>query len=159
MFLNLARSLVSGERVAASVDQEVTVEERPDAVPAPPFQGRIEFRDVSFAYRDGMDVLRGVTFVAEPGQTIAVVGPSGAGKTTLIGMLLRFYDPHRGEIRIDGRDVRSYTLESLRRQITIVLQEAMLFRRSVADNIGFGKRGATRDEVIAAARRAEADGF
>jgi len=159
MFLNLARSLVSGERVAAFVDQEVTVEERPDAVPAPPFQGRIEFRDVSFAYRDGMDVLRGVSFVAEPGQTIAVVGPSGAGKTTLIGMLLRFYDPHRGEVRIDGRDVRSYTLESLRRQITIVLQEAMLFRRSVADNIGFGKRGATRDEVIAAARRAEADGF
>ena len=159
LFLNLARSLVSGERLAAFVEQEVKVEELPDAVPAPRFQGRIEFRDVNFAYRDGDDVLRGVSFVAEPGQRIAVVGPSGAGKSTLIGMLLRFYDPQRGQVLIDDRDVRAFTLKSLRDQITIVLQEAMLFQRSVAENIGFGKRGATREEIVAAAKRAEADGF
>ena len=159
MFLNLARSLVSGERLAAFVEQDVNVEERPDAVPAPTFQGRIEFRGVDFAYRDGVNVLRNVSFVAEPGQRIAVVGPSGAGKSTLIGMLLRFYDPQRGEVLIDGRDVRTLTLKSLRNQITIVLQEAMLFNRSVADNIGFGRRGATREEIVAAARRAEADDF
>ena len=159
LFLNLARSLVSGERLAAFVEQEVKVEERPDAQPAPPFQGRIEFRGVDFAYQDGVDVLRGVSFVAEPGQRIAVVGPSGAGKSTLIGMLLRFYDPRRGQVLIDGQDVRTFTLKSLRDQVTIVLQEAMLFNRSVADNIGFGKRGATRDEIVAAATLARADGF
>ena len=114
---------------------------------------------MDFAYRDGINVLRNVSFVAEPGQRIAVVGPSGAGKSTLIGMLLRFYDPQRGEVLIDGRDVRTLTLKSLRNQITIVLQEAMLFNRSVADNIGFGKRGATREEIVTAAKRAEADGF
>jgi ABC-type multidrug transport system fused ATPase/permease subunit len=124
-----------------------------------PFQGRIEFRGVDFAYQDGVDVLRGVSFVAEPGQRIAVVGPSGAGKSTLIGMLLRFYDPRRGQVLIDGQDVRTFTLKSLRDQVTIVLQEAMLFNRSVADNIGFGKRGATREEIVAAATLARADGF
>ena len=159
MFLNLARSLVSGERLADFMERDIEVEERPDAVPAPRFQGRIEFRDVGFSYRDGVDVLDRVSFVAEPGRTIAVVGPSGAGKSTLIGMLLRLYDPKRGQVLIDGNDVRAFTLESLRSQVTILLQEAMLFRRSVADNIGFGKRGATREEIVTAAKRAEAHDF
>jgi len=159
LLLNIARSLVSGERLADFMEQDVPVVERPDAIAAPPFAGRVEFRDVSFGYRAGADVLEHVSFVAEPGRTVAVVGPSGAGKSTLIGLLLRFHDPRVGEVRIDGRDIRSFTLGSLRGQVTVVLQDAMLFQRSVAENIGFGKRGATREEIVAAAKRAEAHGF
>ena len=159
LFLGLARSLVSGERLLGLIGRDIVIRDAPDAVPAPPFRGRIEFRGVSFSYREGVDVLRDVSFTIEPGQTVALAGPSGAGKSTLLGLLLRFHDPERGQVLIDGRDIRGYTLASLRDQVTVLLQDARLFRQSIADNIGFGRRGATRDDIERAARDAEAHEF
>src|SRR5206468_3856226 len=146
-------SQVSGERLADFVERDIMVKDHPDAIPAPPFEGRVEFRNVGFAYPHGRDVLKDVSFVVEPGETVALVGPSGAGKSTLISLLLRFFDPQRGQVLIDGREIRTLTLRSLRDQITILLQDAKLFRQTVAENIGFGKRGAAREEIVEAARR------
>ena len=159
LFLGLARSMVSGERLMALVGRDIVVKDEPGAVPAPPLRGAIEFRNVSFGYRDGLDVLRDLSFTVEPGQMVALAGPSGAGKSTLLGLLLRFHDPDRGQVLVDGVDVRRYTLASLREQITVLLQDAKLFRQSVADNIAFGRRGATSDDVERAARNAEAHDF
>jgi ATP-binding cassette subfamily B protein len=159
LFLGLARSLVSGERLLALVGRDIVVRDEPGAVPAPPLRGRVEFRNVSFSYRDGVDVLRDVSFTIEAGQTVALAGPSGAGKSTLLGLLLRFHDPERGQVLVDGHDVRSFTLASLREQVTVLLQDAKLFRQSIADNIGFGRRGATREEIERAAHDAEAHEF
>jgi ABC-type multidrug transport system fused ATPase/permease subunit len=159
LFLGLARSMVSGERLLGLIGRDIVIRDAPGAVPAPPFQGRIEFRNVSFSYREGVDVLRDVSFTIEPGRTVALAGPSGAGKSTLLGLLLRFHDPERGQVLIDGHDIRGYTLASLREQVTVLLQDAKLFRQSIADNIGFGRRGATREEIERAAREAEAHDF
>jgi len=159
LFLGLARSMVSGERLMALVGRDIVVKDEPGAVVAPRFRGRIEFRNVSFRYRDGVDVLREVSFTVEPGQTVALAGPSGAGKSTLLGLLLRFHDPDQGEVLVDGTDVRRYTLASLRDQVTVLLQDAKLFRQSVADNIAFGRKGATFEDIERAARDAEAHDF
>jgi ABC-type multidrug transport system fused ATPase/permease subunit len=160
VFLGLAESQVSGERLVALVESDMEMRDAPGAVAAPALEGRVEFRNVSFGYRRRSGpVLRQVSFVAEQGETIAVVGPSGAGKSTLVSLLLRFYDPDQGEILIDGHDVRSFTRSSLREQVTVVLQDARLFRQSVRENIAFGRRGATDAEVVAAAERAEVDEF
>jgi len=159
LFMGLARSQVCGERLVELVESDMVAEDAPDAVAALPLQGRIEFRDVSFSYGRGEPALKNASFVALPGETVAIVGTSGAGKSTLISLLLRFYDPQQGAILVDGVDVRRYTRASLREQITVVLQSARLLRRSVADNIGFGRRGATRAEIEAAAREAEAHEF
>jgi ABC-type multidrug transport system fused ATPase/permease subunit len=128
-------------------------------MPAPAFKGRIEFRDVNFAYKRGQNVLKHLNFVVEPGETVALVGHSGAGKSTLISLLLRFYDPQHGQILIDGTDIRQLTAKSLREQMTILLQDAMLFRQTVRENIAFGKKEATEEEIIEAAKRAEAHEF
>jgi len=159
VFLSLARSLVSGERLLALIGRDIFVRDAPGAVAAPALRGHIEFRNVSFAYREGHDVLRDVSFVVEPGQTVALAGPSGAGKSTLLGLLLRFHDPEAGRVLVDGRDVRDYTLRSLRDQVTILLQDAKLFRQTVAENIAFGRRGASREDVVRAARDADAHEF
>jgi len=159
LFLGLARSMVSGERLMALVGRDIVVKDEPGAVPAPPLHGHIEFRNVSFSYREGQDVLRDVSFTIQPGQTVALAGPSGAGKSTLLGLLLRFHDPEQGQVLVDGTDVRRYTLASLREQVTVLLQDAKLFHQSVADNIAFGRKGATRADVERAARDAEAHEF
>jgi ATP-binding cassette, subfamily B, bacterial len=159
LFMNLARSQACGERLLELLESEMVVEDARGAEPAPALRGRVEFRDVSFAYKQGRPVLETLSFVAEPGQTIAVVGHSGAGKSTLVSLLLRFYDPRSGVIEVDGVDVRRYTRLSLRDRITVVLQDARLFRRSVADNIAFGRSDATREDVFEAARLAEAHDF
>ncbi|MFQ5633519.1 MAG: ABC transporter ATP-binding protein, partial [bacterium] len=125
----------------------------------PKFQGAIAFKDITFAYNTGQDVLKKLSFTVEPGETVALVGHSGAGKSTIISLLLRFYDPQQGRILIDGEDMRTYTMKSMRDQITIVLQEAKLFRQTVRENIAFGKPEATEEEVIAAAKQAEAHDF
>ncbi len=159
LFLGMAKSQVSGERLLELVENDMIVQDAPDAVPAPPFHGRIEFKNVSFAYKKGHEVLKNLNFIVAPGETVALVGHSGAGKSTLISLLLRFYDPQQGQILIDGHDLRKFTLKSLRDQMTIILQEAKLFRQTVRENIAFGKAGATEDETIAAAKLAKAHDF
>lgn len=157
--LELAKYQVAGDRIMELVENDMVMRDRPHARPAPVFTGRVEFRDVSFAYKKGEDVLKGVDLLAEPGQTVAIVGHSGAGKSTLISLLLRFYDPTGGEIRIDGVDIRDFQLKSLRSRMTILQQEALLFRKTIRENIGFGKPGATDAEIVAAAKQAEAHEF
>jgi ATP-binding cassette subfamily B protein len=159
LFLSVAKSQVSGERLLELVENDMVAQDDPKAVSAPPFNGRIEFKNVSFAYKNGRTVLKNLSFVVEAGETVALVGHSGAGKSTLISLLLRFYDPQEGRILIDGKDIRHYTLKSLRDQMTIVLQEAPLFRQTVRENIAFGKIGATAEEIVAAAKLAEAHDF
>jgi ATP-binding cassette subfamily B protein len=135
------------------------VQDAPKAIPAPKFWGRIEYRNVSFGYKKGMTVLKHLNFVVKPGETIALIGHSGAGKSTLIRLLLRFYDPQHGQILIDGHDLRKFTLRSLRDQITVVMQEARLFNKTVRENIGFGKADASEEEIIRAAKLAQAHDF
>ncbi|MGH7600842.1 MAG: ABC transporter ATP-binding protein [bacterium] len=159
LFLGMAKSQVSGERLLELVENDMVVQDDPDPMPALPFQGRIEFKNVSFAYKTGREVLKNLNFTVEPGETVALVGHSGAGKSTLISLLLRFYDPQQGQILIDGHDLRKYTLKSLRDQMTIVLQDAKLFRQTVRENIAFGKAGASEDEIVEAAMLAKAHDF
>jgi len=157
--IGLAKSQVSAERLLELVENEMVIEDDPNAAPAPPLRGRIEFKDVSFAYKAGHEVLKNLNFVVEPGETVALIGHSGAGKSTLISLLLRFYDPQHGKILVDGEDIRRFTLKSLRRQMTILLQDAKLFRQTVRENIAFGKAGASEEEIVAAAKAAEAHDF
>ncbi len=159
VFINLAKARVSGERLVELVENEMVVQDRPAARPAPRFKGRIEFKHVGFAYSQGKEVLSNLSFVVDPGETVALMGPSGAGKSTLVSLLLRFYDPQEGQILIDGSDIRAFTLKSLRDQITVLLQEAKLFRQTIRENIAFGKFGASAEEIITAAKRAQAHDF
>ena len=156
----IGQSLVSGERIIELLDAEPTVKESPDARPAPPLTGRVTFEDVRFAYEaETGEVLRGMSFDVEPGSRVALVGVSGAGKTTVTSLLVRLYDPQGGRVLVDGEDIRNFTLKSLRDSITFVPQEPMLFRATVAENISYGKPGASMAEIEEAARLAGADGF
>jgi len=157
--LGFARSQVAGERILELIENDMIVADRPDAIPAPLLRGRIEFRNVSFCYASGDEVLRDVSFVIEPGETVALVGRSGAGKSTLISLLLRFFEPSAGEILVDGEEISSYQIESLRSQIIILPQEAVMLRRSLSENIGFGRPDAFEHEIVEAAQRAEAHAF
>jgi ATP-binding cassette subfamily B protein len=159
ILVDLASAVVSGERLVELVEQPVVVHDAADAKPAPAFKGDVEFRDVSFAYKKGQTVLHRLTFRARAGQTVALVGSSGAGKSTMANLLMRFYDPTAGAVVIDGQDIRKYTLTSLRNQITVVLQDNFLFRKTLRENIAFGNASATDDEVIAAAKAAQAHDF
>lgn len=154
----LAKASAAGERVIELFDETPDIQDRPDAVLAPPLRGRVEFDAVSFAYNDAA-VLSNVSFTVEPGQRVSVAGGSGNGKSTLVSLLLRLYDPQDGCIRIDGLDVCAYTLASLRAQISVVLQDNLLFAASVRDNIAYGRPDATEAEIEAAARLANAHEF
>ena len=157
---NLQQAIAASERIFEMLDTDTEVVERPHAEAMAPFRRAIEFADVSFGYEDGHeDILRGVSFRVEAGQMIAVVGRSGAGKTTLVNMLPRFYDVTSGAILIDGVDIRHVTLASLRAQIGIVTQETVLFDDTIASNIAYGANGsarASREAIEAAARAANA---
>ncbi len=156
----IGKSLVSGERIIELLAAEPSVKESPDAVPAPAFEGRVTFEDVYFAYEDEASaVLKGMDFDVEAGSRVALVGLSGAGKTTVTSLIARLYDPQRGTVLIDGEDIRQFTLKSLRDSITFVPQEPMLFRATVAENIAYGKSGATREEIERAADLAGVDEF
>jgi ATP-binding cassette, subfamily B, bacterial len=154
-----SKAAVGFERIGEILAVERQIRDRPGARPAPPLRGRIEFARVQFGYAAGQQVLTDVSLVVEPGQRAALVGLTGSGKSTLIGLIPRMYDAQGGSITIDGHDVRSFTLESLRRQVSFVLQEAVLFHATVAQNIAYGKPDATRDEIIRAATLANADEF
>jgi ATP-binding cassette subfamily B protein len=156
----IGKSLVSGERIIELLGAEPTVKESPDARPAPPFAGHVAFEEVHFAYEDEAgEVLRGMDFEVEVGSRVALVGVSGAGKTTVTSLIARLYDPQRGSVLVDGEDIRQFTLKSLRGQIAFLPQEPMLFRATVAENIAYGRSGATREEIERAAELAGADGF
>ncbi|HEX5436280.1 MAG TPA: ABC transporter ATP-binding protein [Gemmatimonadaceae bacterium] len=156
----LSRAAASSVRVFEVLDAPLEVHDAPNAVPLGNVRGRVEFRGVCFRYPGTeRDVLHDVSFVAEPGQTIALLGATGSGKSTLINLIPRFYDVTEGSVLIDGQDVREVTLESLRRQIGIVLQEVRLFAATVRENIAYGRPEASMSEVERAARAAQADAF
>jgi ABC-type multidrug transport system fused ATPase/permease subunit len=145
--------------VFAVLDVEADIQDAPGARPLPPARGEVRFEDVGFAYETGRPVLHNLSLRVAPGETIALVGPTGAGKSTLASLVLRFFDPQQGRVTIDGHDLREVTLASLRSQVTLMLQEPILFRASVMDNIAFSAPGATPARVREAARRAEAEQF
>ena len=155
----IAKAVASGERVIALLDTVPEVRDLKGAKPAPAFRGTVRCQNVTFAYAPEKGILRNLTFAAKPGEQIAIVGPSGGGKSTLISLLLRFYDPVEGGVHIDGHDLREYTLTSLRQQISIVLQDSVLFATSVRDNIAYGDLGASDTDVEVAARLANAHDF
>ena len=153
------QAMAAGERIFEILDSPFEVSEKPDALALSRLEGRVEFQSVSFAYGKNPPLLHGITFVAEPGQTLALVGPSGSGKTTLINLIPRFYDTTTGVVRVDGHDVRDVTLESLRGQIGMVMQETFLFNLTIRENISYGRPEASQEEIEAAARAANAHGF
>jgi ATP-binding cassette subfamily B multidrug efflux pump len=154
-----ARASASAERIFEILDSPVTVADRPGATVLPPLVGSVEFEDVSCSYYPGRPVLQHVTFRAEPGQTVALVGSTGSGKTSIANLIPRFYDVDGGRVLVDGHDVRDVQLQSLRQQIGIVMQETLLFADTVRANIAYGRPGATDAEIRAAARAARADEF
>lgn len=159
LWTNIQSAIAGGERIFGLLDTPPDFDDSPNARPLPPIKGTVEFVDVWAEYKKGQPVLRGVNLKAEAGQTIAIVGPTGAGKTTIVNLIPRFYDVSGGAVLIDGIDVRDVTLESLRSQIGIVPQDSFLFADTVMNNIRYGKLDATDEEVIAAAKLVAADQF
>jgi ABC-type multidrug transport system fused ATPase/permease subunit len=147
------------DKIMDVMDEAPEVRDRPDAIALPPIAGRVHFDDVRFGYGDGPEVLHGVELEVPAGTTVALVGHTGAGKSTIAKLLARFYDPRDGRITIDGHDTRDVTQESLRRQLGIVPQEGFLFAGTVRDNIAFGRPDATSDEIVAAAQAVGAHDF
>jgi ATP-binding cassette subfamily B protein len=182
MWTNIQSAIAGGERIFGLLDVAPDIADKPGAAEMPAIAGRVVFDNVSFSYDQGTgdkglgtgngklaaqppppssqpQVLKGVSLTAEPGQMIAIVGPTGAGKTTIINLIPRFYDASAGSVTIDGHDVRDVTAASLRRQIGLVLQDSFLFSDTVMNNIRYGRLDATDEEVIAAAKLASADTF
>jgi len=155
----LSKAAVSYERIQEVIDLESTIRDRPDARAAPPLRGLIEFDRVTFGYDRDTIVLNDVSLRIEPGQKVAIVGPSGMGKSTIASLVPRFFDPLSGVVRIDGIDVRDYTLKSLRDQLGFVLQDSLLFSGTIWENISYGRPDADPEDTINAARLANAHDF
>jgi ATP-binding cassette subfamily B protein len=158
-FGEIAKATASGERIVDVLDYEPHVHNLPDAKPAHPFFGAVRLENVSFNYPSGETVLNNICLEVQPGQQIALVGASGGGKSTLTSLILRLYDPTTGRILIDGQDLQEYTIDSLRQQISVVLQESILFGTSIRENIAYGRIGASDTEIEAAAKLANAHDF
>jgi subfamily B ATP-binding cassette protein MsbA len=156
---SIAQTAVGVERVQAILDADAITPERPDAREPQPLKGDIVFDKVAFAYNADSPVLREVTFHIQPGQMVGVVGPTGGGKSTIVSLIPRFYDPTAGSIHVDGVDIRDYKLQGLRNNIGYVLQETMLFQGTVRENIAYGRAGATEEEIMNAAKLADVDEF
>ncbi len=156
----ISRAAASADRIFEVIDAEIDVKDKPGAIDLPLVDGRVVFENVTFRYAGGENkALDDVSFTAEPGETIAILGQTGSGKTTVINMIPRFYDVNEGVIRIDGHDIRDVALDSLRRQIGLVLQETMLFSGTIASNIAYGDPDATQDQIEDAAKAAQAHDF
>jgi ATP-binding cassette subfamily B protein len=153
------RAMASGERIFEVLDEEAEIVEHPGARPLPPGPGEVELQGVSFAYEPGRPVLHDVELRVRAGSTVALIGTTGSGKTTLTALIPRFYDVDAGAVLVDGHDVRDVTLASLRASVGIVSQDTFLFSTTVAENIAYGAPGATRAQIVAAARQAQADEF
>jgi ATP-binding cassette subfamily B protein len=156
---NIQSAIAGAERIFGLLEVKPSIVDRADAKELKAIEGRVVFEQVDAEYKSNEPVLKGVSFIAEPGQTMAIVGPTGAGKTTIINLIPRFYDVTGGSVTVDGLDVRDIQAESLRKQIGIVLQDTFLFSTTVIENIRFGRPEATDEEVKAAAKLAHADGF
>jgi ATP-binding cassette subfamily B protein len=159
LWTNIQNAIAGAERIFTILDEKPAVNNKRAAREMPEIKGLVEFEHATHSYEDGVPVLKDVSFIAQPGQTIAIVGPTGAGKTTIINLIPRFYDVTSGSIKIDGIDVRDVSMQSLRKQIGIVLQDTFLFSATVMENVRFGRPNATEDEVIAAIKLANADSF
>ena len=159
LWTNIQSAIAGGERIFGLIDEPVRIEDKPSAQAMPQIEGHVVFEQVAAAYKADEPVLRGVSFEAKPGETVAIVGPTGAGKTTIINLIPRFYDVTGGTVKIDGHDVRDVRLHSLRSQIGIVLQDTFLFSDTVMENIRYGRPAASDEEVIAAAKLVAADDF
>jgi len=155
----LAQVSVGFQRVTAVCDADAVIPERPAPTEPPPFNGEITFENVSFGYNPDVPVLRDVSFTIASGQMVGIVGPTGSGKSTLVSLIPRFRDVHGGRITIDGVDIADYSLHGLRTQIGFVLQNTVLLRGTIRDNIAFGRPDATDEEIVAAAKLANADEF
>jgi len=155
----IGKASAAGERVIDLLERVPDVRDLPGAVQAAPFRGDVRFDQVCFAYEHGQRLLDRVDLDIKSGQHLVLVGPSGSGKSTLVGLILRLYDPQAGRVLIDGRDIREFTIESLRSQISVVLQDNLLFASSVRDNISYGAPSASIEEIQDAARLANAHGF
>lgn len=156
---SIAQTAVGVERVQAILEADTVIPDPPTSQEPQPFAGKIVFKDVAFAYAADSPVLKDVSFEIEPGQMVGIVGPTGGGKSTIVSLIPRFYDPVRGSIEIDGVDIRGYTLTGLRNQIGYVLQETVLFQGTIRDNIAYGRAGATEEQILEAAKLADADEF
>lgn len=155
----ISKATASGERILDLFDMVPKIQNKPNALKARPFHGDVRFDNVYFAYESNRMVLTDVSFTAKAGERVALVGPSGGGKSTLVSLLLRLYDPLLGQVSIDGRDIRDYQIDSLRQQISIVLQDSVLFGTTVRENIAYGTVGATAQEIEQAAKLANAHDF
>jgi ATP-binding cassette subfamily B protein len=155
----ISKASIGWERMQEVLDIESKVQDLPDAKPARAFKGAIEFDHVTFGYGNDVSVLKDVSFRIEPGQVAAIVGPSGTGKSTIVSLIPRFYDPQGGRVLVDGRDVKGYTLKSLRDQISFVLQDTQLFRSTIWENISYGRPDAAPEDTIRAAELANAHEF
>jgi ABC-type multidrug transport system fused ATPase/permease subunit len=152
-------AIAAGERIFELLDETSEIKDAADAIDLPVIQGEMVFDQVHFKYGSGDPVLHAISFTMAPGEVVALVGPSGAGKTSIANLICRFYDPVQGYVSVDGYDLRSIKLTSLRRQVAVVLQDSFLFNNTVAENLHYGKPDATEDELIAAARAANAHDF
>ena len=159
MYAEIQRAMASGVRIFEMLDVKPEINDIPQAIELPPVKGRLEFHQVSFGYQPGVEVLRDINLIVHPGETVAIVGRTGAGKSSLVNVLARFYEVSKGEITVDGYDVRSVTQQSLRRQIGIIPQEPFLFSGSIEHNIQFGRLEANHQELISAAKTAGAHAF
>ncbi|WHX51491.1 ABC transporter ATP-binding protein [Paenibacillus woosongensis] len=159
MYNQLLVAMASSERIFEFIDEEPSIADKPGAKPLPPIEGNIEFKNVIFEYEKGRQALKGISLNVRSGQSIALVGHTGSGKSTIINLLSRFYDTTEGAVCIDGHDIRDVTVQSLRSQIGIVLQDTFIFSGSIRDNIRFGRLDATDEEVEAAAKAVDAHDF
>src|SRR5262249_45888303 len=156
---DLQLSLASAERALEVLDGEPEIRDRPGAKALPRVRGDVVFDHVSFGYQADRPVLHQVSFCAHPGEAVAIVGPTGAGKTTLVSLPARFYDPQAGSVRLDGHDLRDLTVQTLRDNIAVVIQEPILFGGTIRENIAYGRPEADRESIVAAARAAHAHDF
>lgn len=159
VYAAIQKAMAAADRVFNIMDLDEKITDVPDAKPLPPIKGKVEFKDITFSYKEGQPALQHISLKAEPGQMIALVGPSGSGKSTIANLIPRFYDVDSGVITIDDHDIRQVTADSLREQIGLVPQETMLFSTSVMENIRYGRLEATDEEVIEAAKAANAEEF
>ena len=152
-------AIAAGERIFELLDETTDVKDAPDAIDLPVIRGEMGFDQVHFRYGSGDQVLHDISFTMAPGEMVALVGPSGAGKTSIANLICRFYDPVKGHVTVDGRDLRNIKLASLRRQVGVVLQDSFLFNNTIAENLYYGKPDASEGELMAAARAANAHDF